>query len=181
MQALLTVWNWCLAHPLVVWPIVTFLVTSLFGASEKYAATHPVFAKFLSLLETVGLDGPGLLKLLKGAMVPPVVAIVILIGASGVVTTETACTPQAGQAVATLIMPVGACIADVALDVSGAAPVDPLVIAKDCGGAVQDVYNVVSELLASHPDAGAKVGVSAAQFDRLLQIKALAEMQGARK
>lgn len=89
-----------------------------------------------------------------------------------------ACTKQEQAQVVADITPVGACVANIISVISGTE--DPLVIASTCFTAVEDVYQVVSEMLAStattavSTDAGLAFNVSDAQKAHLLRIQARA-------
>jgi hypothetical protein len=64
-----------------------------------------------------------------------------------------ACTPQEEQQVVAAIQPTGACIADIVMATQGTE--DIASILSVCPVAVNDIYQVVSELLAREPaDAG---------------------------
>lgn len=134
MQLLHAVWSWCLANPLIVWPVVTFLVTAIFGEADKYAKNHPTFARFLRLLNAAGLSAPGLLKAIKGKLLPPVATMMVVVSVLCCLPflALTAC-PTAGpvvQPAATLT----ACITSDAL--AGKSLAD---IVKDCGADVPSV------------------------------------------
>jgi hypothetical protein len=64
-----------------------------------------------------------------------------------------ACTPQEEQQVVSAIQPTGACIADIVMLTQGTE--DIAAILSVCPVAINDIYQVVSELLAREPvDAG---------------------------
>jgi len=100
-----------------------------------------------------------------------IVSVLLVAGIVSIVS----CTKQEQAQVIAAITPVGACIADVVLAVSGVE--DPAAIANSCGAAIVDVYTVVSELLANNPvavsDAGIDAGVpmTAATRARLSRIR----------
>jgi hypothetical protein len=81
-----------------------------------------------------------------------IVSVLLVAGMVSVIS----CTKQEQAQVVAAITPIGACIADVALAVSGVE--DPVAIANSCGAAISDVYTVINELLANNPaivsDAG---------------------------
>lgn len=60
-----------------------------------------------------------------------------------------ACTKTEDAQVVAAIQPVGACIVDVIMATQGVE--DPAAIVTTCGGAIADVYQIVSELLAREP------------------------------
>lgn len=76
-SALVTVWAWIVAHPTIVWPLVTAILTSMLGkpTAEEYAAMSPRMAAFRRFIAATGLDVPKMietLKLLIGGGVPAV-------------------------------------------------------------------------------------------------------------
>jgi hypothetical protein len=107
---------------------------------------------------------------------------IIEIVGGGLITTfivgNIACTKQEQTQVIADITPVGACVADIIAATTGTE--DPLVIASTCLTAVEDVYQVVSEMLASNTkivtsaDAGLAFNVNDAQRAHLLRIQARA-------
>jgi len=89
-----------------------------------------------------------------------------------------ACTKQEQAQVVADITPVGACVANIIAATTGTE--DPLVIASTCLTAVEDVYQVVSEMLANttstvvSTDAGLAFNIGDAQRAHLLRIQARA-------
>ena len=73
VQVFQSIWPWVEAHPvfasMVVWPLITALVTLLFKprSPEEYAAlavNHPRVAQFLRLVGALGIDLPKVLQVL---------------------------------------------------------------------------------------------------------------------
>ena len=58
---------WLLAHAiyvLIAWPLITALITGVFGAADGYATKHPRFAFWLGLAEHAGLNARACLVLI---------------------------------------------------------------------------------------------------------------------
>lgn len=68
--------KWIAAHPDIVWPLVTAILTAIFKrwTPESYATLPPRWAAFMKLIGSLGVDVPNLVEsikqLVKGHSVP---------------------------------------------------------------------------------------------------------------
>lgn len=105
LQYLSTAWSWALAHPAIVWPLLTLVLTALFKPRTdeqraKLQAKYPRLGALIQIVAALGLDAPKLLEALgkvgtavpkdppppKGPSLLPVVFVVVagLLGADAV-------------------------------------------------------------------------------------------------